>query len=61
MVMNGGQVHVDCNASESVRTKKKIFYYHWNHGRLMFKELIVPKSEIIRIDYLDCIMNWTFW
>jgi hypothetical protein len=53
MVMNGGQVHVDCNTSESVRTKKRIFYYHWNHGKLMFKELIVPKLEITQINCLD--------
>ncbi len=51
--MNGGQVHVDSNASESVRTKKRIFYFRWNHGRLMFKELIVLKLEVTRIDCLD--------
>jgi hypothetical protein len=51
-ILNGGQLHVDWSVSDNA-TIKKIIYFHWNHDRLMFTELVVQKPKICQQIVLD--------
>jgi len=44
-VFNGGQISTKCSLQENTRIKKKILHYHWNHDKLMFKDLCVLKPN----------------
>jgi hypothetical protein len=42
VVLNRGQILVECNLQENTRIKNSTLHYHWNHDKLMFKDLCVP-------------------
>ncbi len=44
-IFNGGQISIECNLQENTRIKKRILHYHWNHDKLIFKDLCVPRLD----------------
>jgi hypothetical protein len=45
VVFNGGQILIECSLQKNTKIKKRILHYHWNHYKLMFKDLCVLRFD----------------